>query len=179
MTRAIAIFLIGVHLMNIIGSYGIIANLENIHQRNISERLDENEFSGSSAITLRIPFSLPYSSYMENYERVSGRIEFEGHVYQLVKQKFVNDTLFIVCVKDIKLTEIKQTLQNLATSINDMPTDGKTSSKALIQQVKDFEGCGILSITTTWFELELLRLPFYRFSAILNFGFTLDQPPQA
>ena len=179
MTRVIAIFLITVHLINIIGSYGLIANLEHIHQKNISDRLDDNEFSGSGSITLRIPFSLPYWAYNQNYERVSGSIEFEGHFYQLVKQKLFNDTLFIVCVKDVKLTEIKQTFKELAASITDSPADGKTSTKAHIQQVKDFEECGILQLSTTWLELESLRLPFYRFSVTINSGSHPDKPPSA
>jgi hypothetical protein len=178
MTRAIAIFLIAIHLMNIIGNYGIIINLETIHQKEISEQLNEDKFAGSAAITLRIPFSLPYSTHSENYERVSGRIEYEGQVYQLVKQKFHNDTLFIVCVEDARLTEIKDVFKNFAASMNDTH-DGSTSGKTVNMQVKDFETCAIVQLSTALFQLEFLRLPDYTFSVKVNSESPLDQPPRA
>lgn len=178
MTRALAIFLIAVHMMNIMGSYGILAKLEVNHLGRISNLLDEDQFSGSTAITLRIPFSLPYSTYSENYERVSGRIEYEGEVYQLVKQKFHNDTLFIVCAMDGKLGEINRAFKDLASSMCG-DQDGKSTNKALNLLVKDFEACLPVEPTCQLFQLAEFGLPEYIFLAELTSQVPPDQPPCA
>lgn len=177
MLRAISIFLIGVHLMNIIGSYGIIASLEMIHQQKISDELDQDQFAGSDAITLRIPFSLPYPTFNDSYERASGRIEYDDQIYYMVKQKFHNDTLFIVCVKDIKSAEIQTALENVAASMTDTPHKN-SSGKLVSLQVKDFDVCDRVELAASLLPLESLGLPEYAFSAKIHPGSGPDQPPK-
>lgn len=178
MTKAIAIFLIAVHLTNIVGSCGMIVHAETAHQKQISERLDEDEFAGSNTIMLRVPLSLPYSTYTENYERVSGRIEYDGQIYQLVKQKFYNDTLFIVCVQDSKLSEIKNVVRNIAASMSDIP-DEKPIGKIRHLLIKDYESCPVVQVRASLFQMGNIQLPVYTFSAGIISVVQIDQPPRA
>ena len=180
MTRAIAIFLIAVHLMNIVGIYGIIATVEDAHQKKISNELDDEEYAGSEAITLRIPFSLPNSTYVENenYERTHGKIEYEGQVYYMVKHKYHNNMLYIVCVKDDKQTEISGALKNLAASMTDKQDANSSDKTIVISPIKDFEGTYAIELSTALVQLESLRLPEYSFSVIINTLSTPDQPPR-
>jgi hypothetical protein len=176
MARTAAIFLIAVHLMSIIGCYGILA-LEASHQDRISSELNEDEYAGANTITLRIPFSLPYSTLSPNYERVQGKIEYENQVYHLVKQKFHNDTLLIVCVKDSKLTKIKDVFEDLSASMGDHEPEGKPSGKVASSLVIDFEPCTIVQFDSPFLFLDL-GLPHYTFSSKVNSEFPVDQPPK-
>jgi hypothetical protein len=178
MLRAVAIFLATVHLINIIGSYGIISRLESIHQNELADNLDQDHFSGSDAITLRVPFSLPYSSHSEHYERATGKIEYDNEVYYMVKHKFHNDTLYIVCVKDIKFAEINNAYNELAASMSDKPGE-KSQNKTGTFQVKDFDTVGSTSLDISLFQLEVLRLPDYWFSLKMCSSSPLHQPPNA
>lgn len=178
MLRTIAIFLVTVHLTNIIGSYGIIANMESMHQDKISDELDADEFAGSNAITLRIPFSLPYSTFGDSYERATGKIQYDGQTYFMVKQKFHRDTLFIVCAKDLKSQEIRDAYKNLAASMTDTPGQN-SSSKTVNSYSNDFETCRLLEINFTDFEVGSLQLPDYKFSAVVGSISTPHQPPTA
>lgn len=182
MTRIVAIFLIAIHLMNIIGIYGIITAIEDVHQRKVSTKLDDDEYAGSEAITLKIPFSLPpNSAYKENdnYERTHGKIEYEGQVYYMVKHKFYNNTLFIVCVKDAKLTGINDAFKNLAASMTDKHDKESSGKNIVISPVKDYVGCYAVEIDAAFIQLELLQLPRYSFSSIVNSQSAADHPPRA
>lgn len=179
MTRVLTIVLIILHLMNIIGSYGIVAKLAAVHEIAVSNQLDEDEYVGSNTITLKVPFSLPYLTNTGNYERAIGKIEYEGHTYHMVKHKFYNDTLFIVCLKDAKLTEINETLADIAASMADT-RDSKHSNKSkLIAQVKDFELSSSIQVTSLFLQLQSLELPDYSFSVIVNSESPLLQPPRS
>jgi hypothetical protein len=180
MTRAIAIFLIAIHLMNIIGIYSIIAIIEDVHQKEISDQLDDDEYAGSDAITIKIPYSLPYSTFSENknYERTHGKIEYEGQVYYMVKHKFQDNTLFIVCVRDAKLAGVTDAFKDLATSMTDKH-NGKSSGKTVVTApIKDYVGCHTVELQPSLIELESLRLPEVTFAAIINSQSPLDQPPR-
>ncbi len=176
MLRAVAIFLAAVHLMNIIGSYGIIAKIESSRQSKLADELDQDQYAGSDAITLRVPFSLPYSMGSEHYERTSGKIEYEKEVYYMVKHKYYNDTLYIVCVKDIKLAEIQNAYGELASAMSDKPGE-KSHDRTVNIQIKDFETCSITALNISLYQLEALRLPAYRFSSKINYSSPLDEPP--
>jgi hypothetical protein len=179
MARALSILLIAVHLMNIIGCYGIFAGLESSYQDKISDKLNADEFAGSQAITLRVPFNLPYANFPRNYERVQGKIEYEGEVYQLVKQKFYNDTLFIVCFRDAKLNEIKDAFRNYTAAMGaDTSSDGKQSSRIVNFLLKDFEPTTTVKIDVDLFLVGLFRAPGYFFSEKTNPEFLVDQPPK-
>lgn len=165
--------------MNVIGSYPIVANLEQAYDERMSDELDEDRYAGSDAITLKIPFSLPYANFNENYERVKGKIEYEGEFYYMVKHKFYRDTLFIVCLKDSKLAEINYVYENLAASVADnhhSKTPGKSVCKL---QVKDFEQSTTIQLRDGVYPLESFNLPEYSFTAIINSESPPEQPPKA
>lgn len=177
MKRVLAILLIVVHLMNTIGNYGVAAKLAALHEAAVSDQLDADQYAGSNAITLRIPFSLPYST--DTYERAVGKIEYEGEAYHMVKHKFHNDTLFIVCLKDSKLTKINGTLKDLAAAMGDSPDTKHSNKSSLVMLVKDFEDCASFCLNHSLFQLRSVHFPEYSFSAIINSESPLDQPPRA
>ena len=179
MTRILTILLIVLHLMNTIGSYGILAKLSADHEKSVSEQLDEDKYAGSNTITLKVPFSLPYHTNTGNYERAIGKIQYEGQTYHMVKHKFYNDTLFIVCLKDTKLTEIDKTLTRLAESMasNREAKDSNTSTVSI--QIRDFEVSLPIQFSRPSIQLLSLELPAYFFASIIHSVSPLYLPPKA
>lgn len=102
------------------------------------KRLDADQYAHEETITLKVPFSIPYNTDDDDYKRVDGEIEHRGEFYRLVKQKLVQDTLFIVCIKDFKTKHIKQALADYVKALTDKPLDGKTQGKTQITFIKDF-----------------------------------------
>lgn len=81
---------------------------------------------------------MPYPVSDGSYERVHGDFEYGGEYYKLVKQKLVNDTLFIVCVKDKETKHIEETLSDYAQSANNLPIGAKQAFSFMSKLFKDF-----------------------------------------
>lgn len=120
------------------GFYGLFVGLRYKAKRDIVQRLDREQYSHEETITLKVPLSIPYISDDDSFERVNGEIEHEGEFYRLVKQKLVQDTLYIVCIKDHKSKTIKKALADYVKTFTDKPVDSKSQSKTQITFIKDF-----------------------------------------
>ena len=97
-----------------------------------------DRYAGSQAITIKLPVDETYRSNMDNYERVDGEFEYEGTMYRLVKQKFYNDTAYIVCYKDDKSIAIKDALQDYVKSFAHDPANKKSEHASFSFFIKDY-----------------------------------------
>ncbi len=134
----IATVLIVLILFNTMGFYGLFLGLGYKAKKEMVHRLDEDRYAPEETITLKLPLSIPYIIDDEDYKRVDGSFEHQGEFYRLVKQKLSNDTLFIVCIKDVKTKNIKQALADYVKTFTDKPHDGKSHSKTQLTFIKDF-----------------------------------------
>ncbi len=82
--------------------------------------------------------SIPYYNDADSYRRVDGQIEYDGEFFRLVKEKLVNDTLYIVCIKDHESKKIKQALADYVKTFTDKPVDTKHNGPPLKTIIKDF-----------------------------------------
>jgi hypothetical protein len=109
-----------------------------------NKELDEDQYSTSDAITIRVPLVLPYSIDEQDYQRVTGEFEHQGEIYRLVKQKLHRDTLYIVCIKDVKSKKINQALADYVKTFADRPFNAKQHGTKLVYSIiKDFLNTGI------------------------------------
>jgi hypothetical protein len=178
MKRLLVISLIFVHLLNVIG-YAIIARIEHTNNAEMDFALDQDEFSGSEAITLRIPATMPYPVVQHNsYERVQGTFNFEGNVYRLVRRKHYNDTLYVVCVKDKKSTIIASTINELTASFAGIPLPEKSNAKIASLLIKDFSIEQSLIHKCPRVLLEILLHSDNESSSEWGYIASIDQPPQ-
>lgn len=138
MKKLIAIFLVFLVLFNALGFYGLIIGLRYKTGLDLTERLDNEEYSEKETVTLKVPMALPYHIDSEVYERIDGEIEHEGEFYRLVKQRLEKDTLYIVCIKDHDSKRIKQALSDYVKTFTDKPVDSKQALKAFAGFIKDF-----------------------------------------
>ncbi len=128
MKRAVSTLMLAIFLLNMVGYYGVFVGMQALQNEATSKQLDEDEFTGSDAITFRIPLSVPYHTDDNQYERVQGQFEKEGEVFHLVKQKLLRDTLYIVCVKDTEGKKIDQELTDYVKTFSDNHDNTKHSN---------------------------------------------------
>jgi hypothetical protein len=159
------------------GYYGLFLGLKYKNTQNLVQRLDDEDYSDSETITLKMPLTVPYYSDTE-FERVNGEIEYQGEFYRLVKQKFEKDTLHIVCIRDHKSKEIKLALHDYVKTFTDQP--GSTSHfKVFSGFIKDYlsEEFKLGSSATGW--KYKLSFNLKEDSILLHSVTILSPPPEA
>jgi hypothetical protein len=144
--------MLALFLMNMLGLYGVFLGVQFKYGQEVAQNLDDNRYAGADEMTFKVPLTLPYYADSREYERVRGEFEVAGEVYQLVKQKLLRDTLYIVCVKDHGSKKIKQALADYVKTFTDKPTNSKSGAKLAPQFSKDFlTNCiSVVSGTSGW-----------------------------
>lgn len=150
--RLASIFFVFLMLFNALGFYGLLQGLRYKSTLDLVERLDDHQYTAEETVTLTVPLTMPYQLDTKDYERVDGEIQYNGEFYRLVKQKFDNDTLYIVCIKDHTSKRINQALMDYVKTFRDNPMHGKQSSQNLTAFIKDFlpTSIGILHACDGW-----------------------------
>lgn len=127
MRKVVSYLLAALVLLNVLGYYGLFLGLKYQQAETMTEQFDENRYRDSETITLKVPVSIPYLQNTD-FERVDGEFEHNGEFFRLVKQKFANDTLYIVCVNDVHSKNIKQVLAEYVKTFSDQPLSSKPST---------------------------------------------------
>jgi hypothetical protein len=154
--RIISIFLVFLLLLNTLGFYGLLQGLRYKTTLELVQRLDNDRYSEEETILLKIPVAVPYQIDSEDYERVDGEFEHEGEFYRLVKQKYQNDTLFMVCIKDHTSKRIEQAVTDYVKTFTDKPMDAKHSGKVASTFIKDYlPFCITIDTISTGWNSEL------------------------
>ena len=144
--------------------------------QDLVQRLDNHQYSEEETIVLTVPLSIPYQLDSKDYERVDGEFEHEGEFYRLVKQKYQNDTLFMVCIKDHTSKRIEQALTDYVKTFTDKPIDAKQNGKTTVSFIKDYlpTKISIHSISTGWnYDLSVTAEKY----DLLNRPQSISSPP--
>lgn len=141
MKRGLTIVLLILFLLNVLGYYGVFMGLQFVNQKEMRALFDDNNFLPEEEITIKVPITIPYATDSREFTRVDGEFEHEGEVYRMVKQRYISDTLYIVCVKDNTSKEIKQALTDYVKTFTDKPSSEKGSSKTIQNFIKDYIAC--------------------------------------
>jgi hypothetical protein len=136
--KLIAIFLVFLLLFNAMGFYGLLQGLRYKTTLELEQRLDNHQYSVDETTLLKVPIAVPYAIHADSYERVYGEFEHEGEYYRLVKQKYQNDTLYMVCIKDQTTKRIEQALTDYVKTFTDKPVDSKNTAKNFTSFIRDF-----------------------------------------
>lgn len=176
MKKPIAIFFLVIFLFNVGGYHVVFWALRSQAKNNLLHRLDADAYSSEDVVILTLPVSLPYPLHDNDYERATGEVEYNGEYYQLVKQKVENDTLFMVCIKDVHQKRLQQTMHDYTNLANSLPASAKHTMDLLAKFFKDF--------TTTDFVIrapELVLKAEHIFAAkefaVIKQSFPIDSPP--
>jgi hypothetical protein len=135
MKKVISYLLALLLLLNVLGYYGLFLGLKYQHAESFTQRLDEERYRHSEIVTLKVPVAIPYLQNTD-FERVNGEFEYKGEFFRLVKQRFASDTLYVVCIKDIRSKHIKQALAEYVKTFSDHPVT--STSDTLPSFIKDY-----------------------------------------
>jgi hypothetical protein len=150
--KLISIAFIAILLLNVMGYYGVFIGLQYRNDIAMMKVLDSNVYEKAHMLTIRIPVSIPYMNDDADFERVDGKFEHEGEVYRLLKQKYAQDTLTVVCIKDSEDKRINQALSNYVKSFTDKATDQHSNLKVTINFIKDYipQTFSLRSVAAGW-----------------------------
>jgi hypothetical protein len=176
--RIISIALVLTLLLNTMGYYGIFLGLHYQNDIFMAEVLDADNYDQSNTITLKVPVSIPYMLDKYEFKRVDGQFEHQGELYRMVKQRYVEDTLTVVCVKDIQHKQINQALSDYVKTFTDKTADAKPASKITISFLKDYLPItfSIRSTTSGW-AAQVIHNSYYQ-NLLPTFSTSIIHPPE-
>jgi hypothetical protein len=122
----------------VVGFYGILTLVEINQRSTLLGKLDHNLLSNDRAIIIPIAISIPYMANQPAYERVDGEFEHKGEYYSLVGQRYINDTLYVKCIKDMGKKRIRTALADYVKTFTDNPTDTHQQTHLYKNFIKDF-----------------------------------------
>lgn len=135
----ISLLLASLLFLNVLGYYGVFLGLHYKNDLSMAEKLDAENYKDSETITIKVPVTVPYATDSRDFERIEGEFEYNGEFYRMVKQKLLQDTLFIVCVKDYENKKINQALSSFVKTFSDTPANHQSSNtKTALSFIKDY-----------------------------------------
>jgi len=176
--KTIAILFLTLFLFNLIGYYGVYFGLQLTADNALKQRLDNEAYNESETATVKIPFTLPYQTDWESFQRVDGNFEKDGQSYKLVKQKVERDTLIVVYIKDHKATSLLESLTEFVHASTDSPL-AKKASQLMKTFAKEYIATHIQlrSVSTGWSLEETFPQPHYAVGCL--FEKIASPPPKA
>ncbi|MDE3234609.1 MAG: hypothetical protein KGO81_01550 [Bacteroidota bacterium] len=129
MKQLAAILLLAILLFNWVGYRLVTDYFENSAETALQAQLDQDNYSESQLVSIKVPFSVPYGANSVNFEKVNGSIEVNGVKYQYVKRRFYKDSLEVLCIPNMATTSIKNARDEFFKMANDF-VNLNTSKKA-------------------------------------------------
>ena len=105
--------------------------------QDLKAKLDSESYPEEDALTVKMPFALPYQVDGKGYERIDGEFEHKGEFYKLVKHKVERDTLYIVYIKDHREADLFNSLVMFVQANTDIPIS-KSALKVFENFSKDY-----------------------------------------
>lgn len=116
--------------------------LQHRADRQLLNQLDHNIYDETQLVEIKIPMNLPYQPNWEGYQRFDGELEFGGILYQYVKRKVSNDTLYLLCIPNTKkmhLETAKNELFKLTIDFN-QNDNSKNPGNSRVISFKSLQG---------------------------------------
>jgi cbb3-type cytochrome oxidase subunit 3 len=133
--RAFSILILVVFLFNLGGYYFFFWALRLHANQEVSALLDDGQYDESETFEIKIPLTIPYPLQANGFERISGQFEYRGEHYQIVKQKFENDVLTIVLLKDTKANQLTKASEAFSETSGSQPVkDGSLNVSIKVLQ---------------------------------------------
>lgn len=161
------------------GYYGVFLGLHYKNDLAMSKAMDSDIYDRSNTLTIKLPVSIPYMSDQSDFNRVTGRIEHNGELFRLVKQKYAKDTLTLVCIRDTEHKKIDLALTDYVKTFADNPSNSNPTSKITVSFIKEYLPISfeINSATAGW-TLQLAYQSHNR-SLTSTFSASIVHPPEA
>jgi len=114
-------FLLFLMTMNVIGHYSFLVLLRNQSKAITIDKIHSTINEPGGDLIFKLPMAIPYNTDFEEYQPVGNQyFNYEGKEYQIIKQKYYKDTLYVVCIYDQRTTESNNTISDyVKTFAND------------------------------------------------------------
>jgi hypothetical protein len=176
--KRLATFLfLALFLFNVGGYYFVFLAVQHQASHVLTTKLDDNLYNEDELVVLKLPLSLPYPvGDNEEFERISGSFHHAGSHYQLVKQRVYQDTLVIVCIKDVQATHIGNVASEFSKVVNELPTSTKQTNSYLSKLFKDYKSGEIFELLD---QRHIVDCNYYAAtqSSLVSASLPLDTPP--
>ncbi len=123
MRRSLAFLLITLVLFNTIGYYAVLVGWQVQQDRRMVAHLQDEDYDVSREIALRIPIAIPYQYDNPDFVPVTGKFQHEGKTYRLIKQRYAQDTLTVICILDHRAQQIQDAMSRYVNTFRDHHAD--------------------------------------------------------
>jgi hypothetical protein len=76
----------------------------------IENKIENHDFQDKNLLEIKVPLHLPYYSNQSTFHSAKGEVTFEGRIYNYVKARVMNDTLYLLCLPNNLKTELNAEL---------------------------------------------------------------------
>jgi len=123
-----AILLLLIFLFNIAGYRLLLNCLESAANTALENALDHNDYNERDLVTIKVSLNLPYQTDWPDFERVDGKVEFDGRTYTYVKRKIADGQLILMCLPNEQTTRLEKAGNDFFKLANDLAgtPSGKT-----------------------------------------------------
>ncbi|MEP6746719.1 MAG: hypothetical protein ABJB86_03275 [Bacteroidota bacterium] len=129
MKKLIAILLLIIYLFNLAGYSLVFHYLICQSEDKFAAQIDGNKYKDAELLEISIPFNLPYTQNSSEFESLDGSVELNGILYNYVKRRIYNDTLYIMCLSNQQRTQLIKEKSKYAGEVNDF-TAGKKEKES-------------------------------------------------
>lgn len=124
-------------IFNTCGYKFVLFVLEKKATQRLEKRIEARDYDASELIELRIPLNLPYYIGWQDYKvEDGGEVVIDGSVFQYLKRRVFQDTLFLTCIYHSEKTRLQHAGTDYAKRINDFPSGGATQSSNSYPAIK-------------------------------------------
>tara|TARA_R110002020_G_scaffold441257_1_gene652001 strand:- start:988 stop:1476 length:489 start_codon:yes stop_codon:yes gene_type:complete len=83
------------------------------------QRIWEETYNESNTELMEIPLSIPYMANQEDFQTTNLSMEIEGQFLRVIKQRYQNDTLQVIYIKDPKQQKLEKQVSDWIKTITD------------------------------------------------------------
>lgn len=133
--KIVSIALLLLFTFNLGGYYFLFWVLKSEADQQLAQKLEQST-ALDGTYELKIPLSLPYPLQQTGFENRDGELVYKNEHFRLVKQKYENDTLTIICLKDQESRHLAEAMDAFSSKASGEPSssDGVSFSGKVLQE---------------------------------------------
>jgi hypothetical protein len=143
--------------------------------KRVEHAIENGHYDQAKTITLKLPLIIPYVSKIE-YEPATGDFEHQGEFYTLIGRQYVNDTLYIVCLRNDDQKRAAAVLSDLVKQSTGQST-ATQNTKGLATPLKDYNPSAFIAELPERSALEIIQSDHPAVSEILYRDHAVPTPP--
>lgn len=144
----------------------------------MNETIEQRSYDAGKTVTLKIPLNLPYQIFSDDVRYVQGEFEHDGTFYSLIKQKIVNDTLYVVSVENELKSGIRAKKTLFEKITNEWPGASKNAHNIFISFSKDFLKNSGFAPGANHLSMVKYSFPVLTFDTLEGMSSTDTPPPK-